>query len=108
MVPLTIDHAAFLLSVRAPQQKHNPLAILIESINHAISEGFPAGIGVRMRLTLFDGQYGVEKQNALLGPAFEIAMVRDLKARNILCQFLIHVDQRRGVLMPGCTEKHSP
>ncbi len=90
-----IDHRAFFLSVRAPQHKHNTLAMLVDKGNHLISKRFPAKTGVGMGLTGAYGEHRIQQHDALARPAFEITVAGADKTRNRPFQLFIHVHQGR-------------
>ena len=71
---LTIDKCAFFLRVRAPQNKDQPFALIIQQLDDFVGELFPTAALMSRRLALLDGQYAVQKQNALIGPTFKIAI----------------------------------
>ena len=57
----------------APQHKYDACALLGKSLDSRVGEQFPASVLVRPSLMGAHGEGGVEEEDALVGPASEIA-----------------------------------
>ena len=65
-MPGRIDNLAFFLRVAAPQQENQMLSIVAQMLYDTICKGFPATPLMRGRLTRFNGQHTIQKNNAML------------------------------------------
>ncbi len=76
-VPVRVDEGAFPLGVGAPEKKYEVLFLVGEAADDGVGEGFPAFILVGARLVGAHGEGGVEEEDTLVGPAFQIARCGD-------------------------------
>ncbi len=72
VLPLVLNEALLGLRVRAPQHEDLGRAVVGNFTDKAIGHGFPSMTCVRGRLSIFDGQHGVQQQHTLLGPARQV------------------------------------
>ena len=73
-----------------PEHEDNWTVFLIDLLNYGVGELLPALILMGSSCVGPDGEYGVEKENSLLSPFDQIAIVWNL-ATQVSVQFLINV-----------------
>ena len=71
-----VDVRAFCFGVVAPQDKNEILALFGEFANDRIGELLPPLPLMRTRFARAHRQSRIEKKNSLLGPMFEITLLR--------------------------------
>ena len=89
-----IDKRGFLASVTAPKHEYEVLFGVRQTRDNAVGEALPAMVLVRASLMCANCERGVEKQHALVGPAFKIAARRHRRA--YVGRYLFeNIDERR-------------
>ena len=88
---LWIVHHLFLGAGKGtPEHEDNWTVFLIDLLNYGVGELLPALILMGSSCVGPDGEYGVEKENSLLSPFDQLAIVWNL-ATQVSVQFLINV-----------------
>ena len=90
---LRVDHGGLALGIVAPEHIHDALFVLGDGLNHCVGKTFPTLSGMGGCFVCPDGQYGVEQQNTLLGPAIEVTAGR-YRSTDIGLYLLKNIDQR--------------
>lgn len=98
-VAAAVDEFAFAPGISSPKQKHQALPFFGQAMHHRIGKKFPAFVLMRAGLMGTNGEGGVEQQDSLAGPAFQIARGQRLQAQ-ILTNFAKDVFERRGQSHP--------
>ena len=87
------DQPLLLLGFTAQQYEDHRRLLCGNQFNHAIGESLPSASLMRIGLVRLDREDRVEHENALSGPGFQIAVIRDL-ASKVFMEFSIDVSQR--------------
>ena len=87
------DQPLLLLSFTSPQYEDHPRLLRGNQIDHAIGKSLPATPLMRIGLMGSDRENRVEHEDALSGPGFQIAVIRDLTSK-VFMEFPIDVSQR--------------
>src|SRR5579863_9866128 len=82
-----------LTRVITPQHEHARLGLGCYGGEDRTSDGLPAELAVRSRLSVLDGQRSIEQQHTLPRPAREVAVAGGRDAA-VVAQFLVDVRQR--------------
>lgn len=95
-VPAVWGHQRlFLDGETAPEQEHQVFPHLREPLDDGVGKGLPADSRVACRLVGPHRQGGVQEQDALVGPAFQVPMLRGRNAK-VVVEFLENVDEGGG------------
>ena len=101
------DQPLLLLGFTSPQYEDHPRLLRGNQFNHAIGESLPAAPLMRIGLVRLDREDRVEHEDALSGPGFQAAVIRDLISK-VFMEFTINVSQRErqrsNVRLHGETE----
>ena len=89
------DQLPLLLSFTSPQDEDHPRLLRGNQFDNAIGELLPAASLMRIGLVCSDRKNRIEHEDALSGPGFQIAVIRNLTS-NIFMEFPIDVSQREG------------
>ena len=89
-----IDERCLALSITAPEDEHEVLALVAQRLDHSIGECLPPSLLMRTCLVCSHGECGIEEEYALLCPACEIACGRYWFAK-IVVYLYEDVAQRR-------------
>lgn len=80
-VAVGIDEHAFLTRVASPQQKNKVFAFAVQELDQRVGEPFPAAPAVAAGAARRHRQCRVQQQDALVGPALQVAVGRNRCAR---------------------------
>lgn len=94
------DEGGFFLSRGAPEEEGSGLGTRTEVGNDGVGEAFPAAVGVGEGFAGFDGEDGVEKEDALFRPVEEVAGGGNGEAE-VGVELLEHVAERGRRLVAG-------
>ena len=86
-VSVRVDEGAFPLGVGAPEEEYEVLFFVGEVADDGVGEGFPAFVLMGACLVGAHGEGGVEEEDALVGPAFQIARCGDGNAEVVFNLF---------------------
>ena len=89
-----VDHPSFLLRIAAPEHEDQTLSPIRQSLDGCIGEGLPALALMRTCLASLDGESGIEKKHALIGPSRQVAIGHVHCHSIFLLQFLIDIYER--------------
>ena len=82
----------FLDGETAPEQEHQIFPHLREPLDNGVGKGLPADSRMACRLVGPHRQRGVQEQDALVGPAFQVPVLRWSNAK-VVVEFLEDVDE---------------
>lgn len=72
-MPSCVDQLGFADGIASPEEEHDTLTILRESLDGRIGELLPPLVLMRAGLVRPHGEGGVEQQHPLVGPTAEVA-----------------------------------
>ena len=87
------DQCPLLLGFTSPQNEDHARLLRGNQFDHAVGESLPAASLMRIGLVHLDREDRVEHEDALSGPGFQIAVIRNLTS-HIFMEFPIDVSQR--------------